>query len=110
MSQKQFVETETAISLAWHKDGKGGEDDPVTSMSILKDWWTTSGKYNKYHGKDNKGLRKKAICAHLVISMNEVSRVVRTANSIKCKISYIEGSWKKAHEWAGATGQGVKEN
>ena len=80
-------------------------------MSIIIDWWKTSGKYNKYRGKDNKGLRGNTIiCAHLAISMNVVSRTVRTANSVKCKISYIEGTRKKAHDWAGATGQGAKEN
>ena len=71
MIQKKLVETEAAITLPWDKDGKGGEDDPVTSMSILMDWWTTSGKYNKYCGKNNKGLRKKAICACTFGNINE---------------------------------------
>ena len=44
MIQKKFLETETAISLAWDKEGRLGEDDPVTSMSILIDWWKTLGK------------------------------------------------------------------
>ena len=48
--------------------------------------------------------------AHLVTSMKEVSREVFTANSVKCKISYIEGSWKKVHDWSGVTGQCVKDN
>ena len=110
MIQKKFAETEAAISLPWDKYGKVGEDDPIISMSILMDWCITSGKYNTYCGKYNKGLKKKAICAHLAREMNEVSRVVRTANSVKRKISYIEGSWKKAHDWAGATSKCVKEN
>ena len=42
--------------------------------------------------------------------MSEVSRSVCTANVVKCKICYIEDRWKKAHDWANATGQGVKEN
>ena len=42
--------------------------------------------------------------------MNVVSRAVCTADSVKCKISYIEGTWKKEHEWAGATGKGAEEN
>ena len=77
-------------------------------MSILIDWCKNSIKYGKYRGKDNKGLRGKDICAHLATSMNAFSRVVRTANSVRFKISYIEGNWKKVHDWSGATGQGVK--
>jgi hypothetical protein len=39
----------------WDKDGKGGKDDPHTSLQILTDWWTTVPNYEKYRGKNNNG-------------------------------------------------------
>ena len=46
----------------------------------------------------------------LAARLNKISLCDRTANMVKCKITGLESSWKMAHDWAGATGQGVKEN
>ena len=40
---------------------------------------------------------------------NKVSRCNRTGKLVLSKIQYIEKSWKRAHDWAQETGQGVLE-
>ena len=108
--EKEQKEAEGLLTLPWEKDGKFGEDDPRNSMSVLVDWWVTHPNYEKYRGYRNKGTRKIEICNRLCEKINEVSRCVRTAHSVKAKIAYIEQSWRRAHDWANETGQGVKEN
>ena len=41
--------------------------------------------------------------------INAISMCVWTAAGVKAKISYIEQAWRKAHNRANETGQGVKE-
>ena len=103
-------EANVAINLSWDKDGLDGEHYSVKSMVVLLEWWTSGNNYSKYRGKDNKGKKKKDVYFKLATSINHISRCERTANSVKCKIIGLESSWKMAHDWAGATGQGVKEN
>ena len=107
---QEVNEANVAINLSWDKDGLEGEHDPVNSMVVLLEWWTSGNNYSKYRGKDNKGKKKKDVYFKLAASINLISRCEQTANSMKCKIIGLESSWKMAHDWAGATGKGVKEN
>ena len=104
------AEVDQNNNLPWERDGKLGVEDYNNSLQVLMDWWTTPGQYAKYRGKNNKGVKKISICGFLATKMSAVSRCVRTPNMVKCKVMHIENSWKKAHDWANATGQGVKEN
>ena len=61
------------VDLPCHKDGRLGENDTNTSMSISMDWWTSEGKYSKYRGKNNCGLTKKTITNGLAIVCSKVS-------------------------------------
>ena len=79
-------------------------------MATLINWWNIHPNYQKYRGKHNNGVKKIQICEKICANINKVSRCVRTASSVKSKIMYIEQSWRKAHDWANETGQGVKEN
>ena len=73
------------ISLALDKDGKHGEDNPVTSMLVILDWWTTSRKYNKYRGKENNRLSKRAICANF----SDINKC-GFWGSMHCKQSHVQ--------------------
>ena len=42
--------------------------------------------------------------------MRKVTLCIRTADSVLGKIMHIESSWRKAHDWANCTGQGVIED
>ena len=42
--------------------------------------------------------------------MRKVTECIRTADSLLWKIGHIESSWRKAHDWANRTGQGVLED
>ena len=103
-------EKENASTLPWDQDGKQGREDPDNSMAVLLEWWTTFGNYSKYRGEKNMGKNKKDIYLMLSNKMGKVSRTTRPPKSVKCKITGIETNWKKAHDWAGDTGQGVKES
>lgn len=92
------------------KDGKNGNLDPQNSTYVLIDWWNTHTNYQKYRCKGNNGLWKIQICARLCDKINKVSRFFRSPSSVKGEIIYIEHAWRKAHDWANETGQGVKEN
>ena len=41
----------------WDKDGKNGDNDSNTSMTILLNWMTTGDNYTNYRGRKN-GLKK----------------------------------------------------
>ena len=43
------------MDLPWDKDGKNGEGDVQNSLTVLMDWWTTEGNYNRFRGKNNRG-------------------------------------------------------
>jgi hypothetical protein len=47
----------------WMSDGKGGQEDPHTSMKILLDWMTTESNYNRFCGKNNNWGNKTTICS-----------------------------------------------
>ena len=78
-------------------------------MAFLLDWWSTGNNYRKYRGKNNKGTKKMRYCESIATECNKISRCKRTANSVRAKIMGMEQSWRKAHDWAGETGQGVKD-
>jgi hypothetical protein len=47
----------------WLSDGKGGPEDPHTSMHILLGWMTTESNYNRFCGKNNNGVSKQQFAA-----------------------------------------------
>lgn len=98
--------------LLWTRDGKGGPDDPSTSMSILLKWLTAEGNYNKYRGGPTSHGKGKMYWASILSSdMKEAGiRKYRSPKAIKNKIQNLEDAFKHAHDWAGQTGAGVKED
>jgi hypothetical protein len=95
----------------WDCDGKGGPDDPKTSLQILIDWWTTEGNYNQFCGKHNNGIKKKQFCARLAQKMSNETNSIREAKNVMNKIQHIEKQFKEAHSFATSeTGSGIKEN
>ena len=69
-------------------------------------WWTSEGNYARFRGG---GIKKKQIAKQLSQGIKNVSKVERTAHSVLAKIRGIEASFRKAHDWANETGQGVLE-
>jgi len=97
--------------LNWNSDGLNGPNDPQTSMKILLDWWMTEGNYSKYRGKNNDGKKKKEVHEMLAGKMTEGTKSTRGHKQVERKISHIEDTWRKAHDFAESeTGQGLKEN
>lgn len=78
-------------------------------MSLLMDWLTTEGNYNRYRGGDPKNGSTKSTLA------GEISRQItdagistpRPASVVMWKITDIEASYKQATDWLAQTGQGV---
>jgi hypothetical protein len=105
-------DTREDMRNTWEKDGKGGKDDPHTSMYILLDWWTTVPNYEKYRGKNNFGTKKVQYAEQLARKMRlETKSIQRTAKQVQSKIQALEESFRKAHDWANTTtGQGLKES
>jgi hypothetical protein len=101
-----------ADRLLWTRDGKGGPDDTNTSMSILLKWLLSEGNYSKYRGGPASNGKGKLYWAALISSdMKRAGvRKYRSPKAIKNKIILLEDSFKHAHDWAGQTGAGVKED
>ena len=95
----------------WDKDGEDGPDDPNNSLSILLSWLLQEGNYSRYRGgKNNNGTRKLAFGTQLANMMKEAGcHYFRTGEAVVKKIFEIESKFINAHDWAGNTGQGVKE-
>lgn len=92
-------------------DGPAGPNDSTNSESILLDWLTTEGNYNKYRG-NHLGKTKQTVWAQQIsdkIKSAGIS-IERNPKTIINKISSIEDAFKKAHEWVSNTGQGVKDS
>ena len=103
-------QAEGISSVSWHNDGKNGVDDPNSSLKILLDWLTVESNFQKYRGDNKTGLTKSRICADLAKAMNEAGvRNPRDGPSVRAKIGCMEANFKKAYDWAGNTGVGVRE-
>jgi hypothetical protein len=98
--------------LLWTRDGKGGPDDPHTSMSTLLKWLTTEGNYSKYRGGPTSHGKGKLHWASIISADIKTTgiRKYRSSKAIKNKIINLEETFKNAHDWAGQTGAGVKED
>ena len=95
----------------WESDGKGGPNDPHTSMKILLDWWMTEGSYSKFCGKRNDGVKKIEFCNHLAAKITAETTGTRDGKNVLNKIQHIERSFKEAHNFAESeTGAGILEN
>jgi hypothetical protein len=69
------------------------------------DWWTTHGNYATYRGKDNEGKTRKAFAEEPAKNMAEET----TSAQVQSKMGSTATQWCAAHEWAQATGAGLKE-
>ena len=100
-----------ADRILWTRDGKRGPDDPNNSMAILLKWLTAEGNYTKYRGGPTSNGKGKLYWAAMI--SNEIKeagvRKYRSPKAIKNKIMNLEDSFKSAHDWAGQTGAGVRE-
>ena len=67
-------------------------------MSILLDWWTTEGNYEKLRGDKHKGKKKVEIAEKLATKFNELSRYKRTVKSVQSMIGHIEKAWRTVHD------------
>ena len=96
----------------WETDGKNGPEDPLTSMQILMDWWSTPPNYEKYRGKNNSGQTKIKFAADLAEKMKrETVSEDRTAEAVAEQIRTIEKKWREAHNFAESeTGAGLQEH
>jgi len=104
--------TNDKTRVNWDKDGKNGPTDPNHSESIIVRWLMEEGNYSKYRGGNkNNGKRKIGFCQHLSRAIAEAGVVcVRTPQQVQAKISYIESSFRSAHEFANTTtGIGIME-
>ena len=95
----------------WESDGKGGPNDPQTSMKILLDWWMTEGNYSRFCGKNNDGVKKIQFCNNLAAKISAETTGTRDGRSVLNKIQHIERSFKDAHNFAESeTGAGILKN
>lgn len=96
----------------WNSDGKGGPDDPHTSMKILLDWMTTEGNYSRFCGKDNNGVSKQQFASILAEKMRaETTSDTRNAKQVLDKIQRVESSFREAFEFANSvTGAGIQDS
>jgi hypothetical protein len=94
----------------WDCDGKGGLDDPHTSVRILIDWWMSEGNYAKNCGKNNQGVKKIQYANKLAEKMSNETNTKRDGKNVLSKIQHIERTFKEAHIFATSeTGAGTRE-
>ena len=94
--------------LYWHNDGP---TENVNSESILLDWLTTQGNYEKWKGgAKNSGDTKKTLASQISSLMKDKGVLVtRNAKNIIDKVGHIERTFKEASDWLRQTGQGVED-
>ena len=98
----------TTPNIPWDRDGKNGPDDPCNSMSILLEWITKYGNYKRYKGDTQNGLTKIRIAGEIADLINAAGvRKERNAKSVVSKVDNMTSQYKKASDWANATGVGV---
>ena len=75
-------------------------------------WLTTEGNYNMYRGGATSHGKGKLYWDNILNKqMKEAGiRKYRSPKAIKNKIMNIEDSFKSAHDWAGQTGAGLKDD
>ena len=99
--------------LFWTNDAYDSET--YSSMQILLNWMTTEGNYSLFRGDVSSpstlSKRKKDYCADLAKFMNDSKvQITRTGKMVRDKIHHLEASFRKAHDWANNTGQGVEKD
>lgn len=92
--------------VSWHDDGPM---HGVSSLSVLPDWMTTSGNYNRYRGGDDQsGATKLSLAGEIALQIAAANiSTARSAKDIMAKIANLESSFKDAADWLAHTGQGV---
>ena len=81
-------------------------------MNILLNWLTTEGNYEKYRGSSCSQGKGKLYWANIISEQMKQAgiRKFRSPKAIKNKIMNLEDSFKTAHDWAGQTGAGLKDD
>lgn len=94
--------------IGWTKDAPPGSE--VTSTSVLMDWLTTHGNYDRYRGDTVKGKTKLSICAEIAEKIRKAGCLqARTQDMVFKKVTAMENSYKSAIDWFGLTGVGVSD-
>ena len=107
----KVVKEADGTSIPWNKDGPDISNPTInSSLSILLDWFTTQGNYDRYRGDDRTGKTKKIMCQELSARMLAAGcRKERTDSSVFSKIDQFVKQHKKAYDWSKGTGEGVLE-
>ncbi|KAF1782941.1 hypothetical protein GQ600_15049 [Phytophthora cactorum] len=90
----------------WHNDGP---DDSVSSLSVLLDWLTAEGNYNKWRGGDKQSGETKAVLAAQISTLIHEKGIThfRKPKDIITKISQLEQSFRDAVDFLNNTGAGI---
>ena len=85
-------------------------NDFLNSQTILMDWITTEGNYNRYRGGDkHNGMTKASIATSIGTEILNKIGVTRIGKDVENKIQNLEALYKKASDWKGATGAGISD-
>ncbi|KAG3099119.1 hypothetical protein PI124_g21753 [Phytophthora idaei] len=92
----------------WHNDGP---DDSVSSLSVLLDWLTTEGNYNKWRGGDKQSGENKAVLAAQISTLIHEKGIthLRKPKDIITKISQLEQSFSDAVDFLNNTGAATSD-
>ena len=107
MIKKKVTPKKAPSATRWSNDGP---NDFLNSQSILMDWITTEGNYNRYRGGDkHNGMSKASIATSIGTEIYNKIGVPRLGKDVENKIQNLEAQYKKASDWKGATGAGISD-
>ena len=103
----KLIPKKVTLNTRWSNDGP---NDFLNSQSIVMDWITTEGNYNRYRGGDKQNVMTKASIASSIATefFNKIG-VKRLGKDVENKIQNFEALYKKASDWKGATGAGISD-
>lgn len=90
--------------------GSDGPNKFIKSMSVLIDWWLTTGdNCSPWRGGDkHNGVTKKTIASGIGLLIKEKVGVICTSKDVRSKIESIERDFRAASDWLGQTGAGLE--
>ena len=103
----KLIPKKVTSNTRWSNDGP---NDFLNSQSIVMDWITTEGNYNRYRGGDKQnGMTKASIASSIATEIFNKIGVKRLRKDVENKIQNLEALYKKASDWKGETGAGISE-